>query len=152
MIYLSGSCASEDRTIMTKIAKYLRDAGNEVYCPFELKIENAWDYSQEQWASMVYDADIKALENSDVFLFISPGRISTAGSNWEQGYVCALNKDPGKKPKKIIVIQYTDSPTSLITFEGCHIFKNSNPKDLYKDILEAIVCIPGPKICKTVLT
>ena len=39
-IYLAGSCGIERRTEMQKIAKELRK-NHEVYCPFELKIENA---------------------------------------------------------------------------------------------------------------
>jgi hypothetical protein len=35
---------------MVQVAKYLREKGAEIYCPWELKIENAWDYSQEDWA------------------------------------------------------------------------------------------------------
>lgn len=46
MIYLAGSCSSEERTLMVNIAKFLRDNGKELYCPFELKIPDAWDYSQ----------------------------------------------------------------------------------------------------------
>lgn len=115
-IYLAGSCGTERRTEMMKIAKALRYNKYEVYCPFELKIENAWDMSQEEWAKKVFDADIAAIDNCDLFLFISPGRISTAGSNWEQGYAYA-------KGKKIIVLQYTAEPASLMTYCGCDDFE-----------------------------
>ena len=74
MIYLAGSCSSEHRTFMRKIAGKLRELGETVYCPFELKIENAWDYSQEDWAKMVFDSDLTALDGSDTVIVISPGR------------------------------------------------------------------------------
>ena len=49
-IYLAGSCGTDRRTQMQKIATALRRLDYEVYCPFELKIENAWDMPQEEWA------------------------------------------------------------------------------------------------------
>ena len=50
MFYLAGPCDTENRTSMVQIAKFLREKGAELYCPWELKIEDAWDYSQEEWA------------------------------------------------------------------------------------------------------
>ena len=43
-IYLCGSCSSENRSNMHMIANQIRNSTNdaEVYCPFELKIPNAW--------------------------------------------------------------------------------------------------------------
>ena len=111
-IYLAGSCASDCRTEMTKIGKELRNAGFTVYCPFELKIDNAWDYTQEEWAQKVFDNDVTAIDSCDIFVMISPGRVSTAGTNWEQGYAYA-------KGKTIIVFQTTPAPASLMTYCGC---------------------------------
>lgn len=111
-IYLAGSCGSDKRTIMQCIAKHLRKLDHEVYCPFELKIENAWDYSQEDWAQMVFNADLKALNEADLMVMITPGRVSTAGTNWEQGYAYA-------RCKPILVFQYTKEAVSLMTYCGC---------------------------------
>lgn len=111
-IYLAGSCGIERRTAMQKIAATLRREGFEVYCPFELKIENAWDYSQEVWAQMVFDADVAAIDACDIMVLLSPGRVSTAGTNWEQGYAYA-------KGKPVYVFQYTKEPASLMTYCGC---------------------------------
>lgn len=130
MIYLAGSCSSEKRTLMTKIAECLRAAGHKVYCPFELQIENAWDYSQEEWAQKVFDADKNAIENCDLFLMISPGRVSTAGTNWEQGYAYGLKK-------RTVVIQLGEEPTSLMTYCGCDKFYNM--KEINHSELLAIV-------------
>ena len=58
MIYLAGSGSSEQRTFMVKIAEFVREQfSEEVYCLFELQIPNAWDYSQEDWAKVVFDKD-----------------------------------------------------------------------------------------------
>ena len=64
-IYLAGPCDSENRSMMVQIAKEIRNYGSniELYCPFELKIENAWDYPQEEWAQMVFDKDVEAIDN-----------------------------------------------------------------------------------------
>lgn len=118
-VYLAGSCSSDDRTVMTRIANIVREAEYEVYCPFELKIENAWDMSQEAWSKKVFDADIAAIDACDIFLMITPGRKSTAGTNWEQGYAYA-------KGKHIIVIQYTNNDTSLMTYTSADQFIQVN--------------------------
>ena len=120
-IYLAGSCSKDDRENMTAIAEALRAESYTVYCPFELKIENAWDYSQEEWAKKVFDCDTMAIDNCDFMVMISRGRHSTAGTNWEQGYAYA-------KGKPVFVFQMTMWETSLMTYWGCTVFKNI-PKD-----------------------
>lgn len=114
-IYLAGPCDTEHRTIMVHIAKFLREKENEVYCPWELKIENAWDITQEEWARQVFNADIAAIDESDIVLIISLGRVSTAGTNWEQGYAYGKNIYTH-------VIQINSEPTSLMTYWGCDNF------------------------------
>ena len=131
-IYLAGPCDTENRTIMVEAAKYIRTVWKEeVYCPWELKIEDAWNYSQEDWAQMVFDKDVEAINNCDTFIMISVGRKSTAGTNWEQGYAYAL-----KKP--IYVIQITEEPTSLMTFCACDGFFNAHKRNM-ENVLSAIL-------------
>ena len=131
-IYLAGPCDTENRYNMVQIAKIFREYGKyEVYCPWELKIKNAWDMPQEDWARKVFEADIKAIQNCEVFVMISSGRESTAGTNWENGYAYALNKH-------IIVIQITDKPTSLMTYASSSIFLNSSSTDILKTIKQII--------------
>ena len=116
--YLAGSCGIERRTEMKRIAEELRK-DYKVYCPFELKIENAWDMPQEVWAQRVFECDKMAIDACDCMVVISPGRESTAGTNWEQGYAYA-------RGKKVFVFQYTDEPTSLMTYCGCGNFYNAS--------------------------
>ena len=97
MIYLAGSCASEQRTLMMNIAKHLRDSGKDVYCPFELKIENAWNYSQEEWSQLVFEADKTAIDKCDIFLMITSGRIAFACLYTAHGRMrspCFLGRPP----------------------------------------------------------
>lgn len=147
-IYLAGPCDSENRSLMVAAAKILRKYQLEVYCPFELKIKNAWDYSQEDWAQQVFEADIKAINECDCMLYISRSRMSSAGSNWEQGYAYALKK-------RIVVLQIEDVPTSLMTFCGCDLFFNIddiNELPLVIKIIEDNDYDNYIKSCSTILT
>ena len=152
-IYLAGPCDSENRSMMVSAAKIIRNCDDniELYCPFELKIENAWDYPQEKWAQMVFDKDVEAIDNCDIMILISLGRISSAGTNWEQGYAYA-------KGKKVIVFQITDTPTSLMTYCGCKYFLNTSKNQLAQELYWAIQGIIDnyidyyTKECGTVLT
>lgn len=131
-VYLAGPCDTESRTNMVKIAKIFREYGKfEVYCPWELKIENAWDYTQENWAKQVFESDIMAIQECDIFIMISQGRISSAGTNWEQGYAYALHK-------WIIVIQITDNPTSLMTYCSASNFFNTKPEN-FNNMLRLLI-------------
>ena len=75
---------------------------------------------------------------------ITPGRNSTAGTNWEQGYAYA-------KGKRIIVLQYTDDTTSLMTFCGATKFFNCTEDDLFAGTL-FINPQMEQDVCKTILT
>ena len=130
MIHLAGPCDTDNRTLMVNIADYVKFLYTdrylgEVYCPWELKIENAWDYTQEVWAKKVFDKDVEAINAADFVIMISVGRHSTAGTNWEQGYAYALGKP-------VYVIQITEETTSLMTYCGCKDFYNTgnNMKDI----------------------
>lgn len=147
-IYLAGPCDSENRSLMVAAAKILRKYELEVYCPFELKIENAWDYPQEEWAQKVFEKDVEAINKCDCMLYISRGRMSSAGSNWEQGYAYALKK-------RIVVLQIEDAPTSLMTFCGCDLFfniDNINELPLVIKIIEDNDYDNYIKSCSTILT
>lgn len=145
MIYLSGSCSSEQRTLMTSIARFLRLHNEEVYCPFELSIPDAWSYSQEDWSKKVFEADIEALDKCDTVLVISPGRMSSAGTNFEQGYAYAKNK-------KIVVVQFTRCPTSLMTYVGSTLFINTNQDNILVDIEKVLYDESEKRNCETTLT
>ena len=131
-IYLAGPCDTTNRTIMMNIATALRSYHYEVYCPWELKIDNAWDMPQEDWAQKVFVADVKAIDQCQLMVLISFGRNSTAGTNWEQGYAYAQGKE-------IIVFQITNADTSLMTFWGCSDFFNitsTNNDEIVTEIMK----------------
>lgn len=145
-VYLAGSCGQEQRMLMKRIAEILRGENYIVYCPFELKIPNAWEMSQEDWAWEVFQKDVDALDVCDVFLMITPGRISTAGTNWEQGYCYA-------KGKRIVVLQYTHDNTSLMSFCGSDVFLNTDISSIEDDVVTALLeSSDKRKKCGTTLT
>lgn len=131
-VYLAGSCGKESRQMLKSIQGALIKAGYDVYAPFDLQIPNAYSYPQEEWSMMVFEADIKAIDSCDIFLMISAGRSSTAGTNFEEGYAFA-------KKKKIIVVQYTLDDTSLMTYGGATVFRNSTLETLIRDIIAVMV-------------
>ncbi|MBO6243945.1 MAG: nucleoside 2-deoxyribosyltransferase [Clostridia bacterium] len=151
-IYLAGPCDTDHRTMMQKIAVKLRSTGYDVYCPFEIHIENAWDYTQETWGNMVFEKDIEAIRNCDVFFMISCGRIGSAGTNFEEGFAYALNK-------RIIVLQYGENITTrLMTYSAATQFICcSNEYDMFNgaSLNHAIQAIENDyekKRCSTTLT
>ena len=83
-------------------------------------------------------ADKDAIDNCDVFLMISQGRISSAGTNWEQGYAYGIGKYIG-------VIQITDTPTSLMTYSSADCFCNVKTDGF--DINEIAVAIEKIMLC-----
>lgn len=147
-IYLAGPCDTDHRTIMIKVAEWLRAHNYEIYCPWELKIENAWDYQQEEWAQKVFEADIAAIKDCDYMISISFGRISSVGTAWEQGYAMGINKP-------VAVLQVDDTNTSLMTYCGCTLFENvSLNTELFNELMWVTDHMPieyHPK-CKTILT
>lgn len=136
---------------MVRVAEALRNMGHDVYCPFELKIKNAWDYSQEDWAQMVFEADISAMNHCDYAIVISLGRISSAGTNWECGYLYACGLP-------LYVLQISESPTSLMTFCGADYFISTTEVDLVNELEVFVPLIENQTInsykkeCLTVLT
>lgn len=88
-VYLGGPMfvAAEVRYNLW-LAGELRTAGFEVYCPNESEPIN--DKTRNDiTARKIYDADIEALENSHVYIC----QVSEdSGTNWEAGYMDALNK------------------------------------------------------------
>lgn len=88
-VYLGGPMfvAAEVRYNLW-LASELRKAGLEVYCPNESEPIN--DKTRTDiTARKIYDADIEALEHSHVYIY----QVSEdSGTNWEAGYMDALNK------------------------------------------------------------
>lgn len=114
-IYLACSFACEDKTICEKRKFWMQEAENileekgfEVYNPSKLKIENAWDYSYWDWGNLVFQEDLKNLDECDMVVYLSYGKANNDGSVWEDAYAYA-------KGKPVLVVSMNpDSPESLM--------------------------------------
>jgi nucleoside 2-deoxyribosyltransferase len=99
---------------MYEVLAKLREGGHNVYGPVEHAIENAWDYSNKDWGKLVFEADKKAIDESDCVVAISYGRTkTTAGSSWEIGYAYGTGK-------KVVVVEMDEGPQSLMVSNGSH--------------------------------
>lgn len=88
-IYLGGPMfvAAEVRYNLW-LAEQLRGHGHEVYCPNESEPINDKTRS-DITPRKIYDADIEALETSNVYIF----QVSEdSGTNWEAGYMDCLSR------------------------------------------------------------
>lgn len=95
-VYLASSLHTDElKSKITKVVNYLREEGNHVYSPMELKIPNAWDISNREWAKKVYDNDVKELTNADIVVCIYNGFNFAGGTGtaWELGFARAQGKD-----------------------------------------------------------
>lgn len=110
-VYVASSMSNEKRKNMENAVNILRSKGFEVYNPCEHTIPNAWDYPNDEWGLMVFTNDISAIQDSDIVVLLSYGRMSTAGANWEAGYAFGLGK-------KIIVVEMTNEIMSLMVANG----------------------------------
>lgn len=111
-IYLATPLSLDKRKDMYGAINILRSMhGLDVYAPVEHKIDNAWDYPNDEWGLMVFQNDIEAIKECDVVVMLSYGRNSTAGANWEAGYAFGIGKT-------IIVVEMTDEVMSLMVANG----------------------------------
>ena len=113
-IYLASSLSTECRPDMYDTLTRLRSLGHTVYAPVEHSIPGAWDYSNKDWGRLVFEEDIKAINQADIVVAISYGRTkTTAGASWEIGYSYGIGK-------KVIVVEMDEGPQSLMVSNGSH--------------------------------
>lgn len=126
-IYIAASFACDSRAeterrkqaINAMVAK-LRALmpGSKFYVPHEFVVENAWEISLAEWAHVVYDADMEALNSADLVIFLSFGKNNNAGSAWECG--CAYGYGI-----PVIVIRMTENTESVMLFGSAHAIMDS---------------------------
>ena len=110
-IYLASSLQDGRRKEMFDAQEILISKGHDVYCPVMHKIHNAWDYPNPEWGLMVFQSDINAINDADIVVMLSYGRMSTAGANWEAGYAFGIGK-------KVIIVEMTNEIMSLMVANG----------------------------------
>lgn len=111
-IYLASPLFTEfERENVKAVANYLRAKGHSVYVPMEHSIENAWDYSNADWARMVFEEDVKAIRECDEVHCIYYGLYSDSGTAWECGFAYALGKP-------VELIDQSNNEVSLMVVNG----------------------------------
>lgn len=125
-IYLAGAFFNDvERKTIEDIACKLRKQGYIVYVPMENVVPNAWEMSNQDWASCVFDDDIIAINSSDcVVAVITNGMNDDTGTIFEIGY--AYGKD-----MNVYVIHnydYTKNITSLMVWNSA--YRNFNIETL----------------------
>ena len=116
-IYLASPFFNkEEITVYQRVIGSLRaNEENVVYVPQEHEVPHAWDLPHRVWANAVYEADIEAIQNSDVVMVLNFGMYSDSGTAWEAGYALGLGK---------IVVQVLcgdeNTTYSLMMFNGAH--------------------------------
>ena len=111
-IYLASSLQKDRRDEMKSAKEILISKGHEVYNPVEHKVHNDWDYPNPEWGLMVFQSDLIAIKEADAIVVLSHGREeSTAGVDWEAGFAFGIGK-------KVIVVEMTDLPMSLMVANG----------------------------------
>lgn len=123
-IYLAGSFAYDNpqttaqrKAEIEQVAKILQQKGFDVYTPHQFFVENAWSLSLEEWAQKVFDADVEQLNNCDIVVLLSYGKINNSGCIWECGYCYA-------KGIKVVVVRMTNTTESLMVLGGAHAVLN----------------------------
>ena len=143
-IYIAASFAYADRNkteerkaqikqIVEQIKTHLQA---DFYLPQELKIENAWDYSLEEWGRRVYEEDLRHLMSADTIIFISFGKENNAGSVWEIGFVAGVNYtlhevEAHRGWKNIIMIKMNDQAESLMVTNSVNTIITKDEIDTY---------------------
>lgn len=111
-IYLASPLFTEyEKQEVTQVAASLRSIGHEVYVPMEHQIENAWDYSNSEWARMVFEEDVKAIQECDEVWCIYYGLYSDSGTAWECGFAYGIGKP-------VHLIDRSGTEVSLMVVQG----------------------------------
>lgn len=120
-IYLASPLFTEfERENVKAIAQHLRALGHSVYVPMEHSIENSWDYSNADWARMVFEEDVKAIRDCDEVHCIYYGLYSDSGTAWECGFAYGIGKS-------VVLIDQSNTEVSLMMVNGA-----SNPEQFFE--------------------
>lgn len=114
-VYLATPVGDPTETLIRSNAaaaeEILVEKGFEVYCPWKIHVPHAWDYPNPEWGLMVFMADMVHLEEAEIVVVLSYGRVGTCGTAWEQGYAYA-------KDKKVIVVEMNEEIQSIMVANG----------------------------------
>ena len=114
-IYLASPFFSASELVVYKeTIRRLREAGYSVHVPQEHTIQNAWDYSNWEWAQKVFEMDVNAIYECDVVMVLNFGMYSDSGTAWEAGFAVASGKQVVQ-----VLCGYENATYSLMMINGC---------------------------------
>lgn len=115
-IYLASPWfKNREKQIYNLMIEKMRQIGLDVYVPFEHEIPNAWDISNKEWGTKVFNADIKAINECDEVWVLNFGMYSDSGTAWECGYAYGIGK-----PIRQFVDDWSERIYSLMMINGCN--------------------------------
>ena len=114
-VYLASPFFNEDELAVYKevidLLRAIKDT--EVFVPMEHEIKNGNELINHEWAKKVFDADRRAIYESEFVFVLNFGMYSDSGTAWEAGYAFAL----GKKVYQVVCNEECDY--SLMMMNGC---------------------------------
>lgn len=111
-VYLASPLFTDyEREKIVALAEFMRENGNEVYVPMEHTIENAWSYTNAEWAKKVFEEDVKAIQECDEVWCIYYGLYSDSGTAWECGYAYGIGKP-------VYLVDRSNDEVSLMVVNG----------------------------------
>lgn len=93
-VYLASPFFNKyERTNMELVLKVLRASGYEVFAPYEMTIDNAWEMPNHEWGINVFTKDIEHLKECDIVVALNYGLYSDTGTAFEIGYAWGICKE-----------------------------------------------------------
>lgn len=115
MIYLAAPWFNpHEADTYKKVLAKLRESGEEVWAPMECIIDSEQQLPNDEWAKLVFDEDIKAIDKCDKLVVLNFGMYSDTGTAWETGYAYAK-----QKPILMLVDDEYEATYSLMMCNGC---------------------------------
>jgi nucleoside 2-deoxyribosyltransferase len=133
-IYISGPFFNDiERIRMANLKNYIKRNFQEDFCyfPIDLSIPNAEFLSNKIWSKMIFDEDVKQLDDADLMIVIYDGHYSDSGTAFEIGYALAKGI-----PIWILVADKTRDQSLMVT----------NATKFIWDFNTFIQCGPDPKL------
>lgn len=114
-IYLAGPFFNDnERELIEKVSKTLRNRGYNVIVPMEHFIEDGEKMTNEEWARNVFEYDVSQIMDSSCVLAIYHGHYSDSGTAWELGFAFA------RGIPCIVVHVDSSNIASIMPVNGCY--------------------------------
>ena len=113
-IYLASPFFNdEEKEILNKVTKILRNKGLEVFVPMEHQ-NPEFKFGTLEWRAATFKSDVDAIDEADVVVaLINKGNYDDTGTSWEIGYAYAKGIDT-------VVVNITGETINLMIADSLH--------------------------------